>query len=289
MTDAGLVLEGGGMRGLYTAGVLEYFMSKELYFPYVIGVSAGACMGASYLARQRGRNRKVNLDFLEDKRYLSFSNYIKKREVFGMDFIFDEIPNKLVPFDVKTLMNGPEEFVIGATDCESGDPVYFKKSDYDETTIARLLRASSSLPFVASSVQHNGQLLLDGGISDPIPIKKAESDGFELNIVVLTKPRGYFKKPGKMSKIIKYKDHPIINDKLGVRYKHYNQTLHYITRQEKAGKAFVISPSQDIKVGRTEKNRERLESLYELGWNDAKAQYEKMRAFLGSMEKQYNH
>lgn len=289
MTDAGLVLEGGGMRGLYTAGVLEYFMSKDLYFPYVIGVSAGACMGASYLARQQGRNRRVNLDYIQDKRYLSFSNYIKNREVFGMDFIFDEIPNKLVPFDVDALMNGSEEFVIGTTDCASGEPVYFKKGDYDETTIARLLRASSSLPFVASSVEHDGQLLLDGGISDPIPIRKAEADGYELNIVVLTKPRGYFKKPGKMSKIIKYKNHPIINDKLGTRYRIYNETLHHITRQEKAGKVFVISPSRAIKVGRTEKNRERLESLYELGWNDAKAQYEEMKIFLHNAEKQYSH
>ncbi|GAB3058980.1 patatin family protein [Salinicoccus sesuvii] len=289
MTNAGLVLEGGGMRGLYTAGVLEYFMSKDLYFPYVIGVSAGACMGASYLARQRGRNRKVNLDFVQDKRYLSFSNYIKKREVFGMDFIFDEIPNKLVPFDVKTLMNGAEEFVIGTTDCESGEPVYFKKSDYDERTIARLLRASSSLPFVASSVEYSGQHLLDGGIADPIPIRKAEADGFELNIVVLTKPRGYFKKPGKMSKIIKYKNHPVINEKLATRYRVYNETLHYITRQEKAGKTFVISPSKTIKVGRAEKNKERLESLYELGWNDAKIKHEEMKAFLSKAEKQYSH
>src|SRR5699024_7726118 len=127
MTDTGLVLEGGGMRGLYTAGVLEYFMSKELYLPYVIGVSAGACMGASYLSRQPGRNKKVNLDFVEDKRYISLGNYIKKRELFGMDFIFDEIPNRLVPFDVKTLVDSPEQFTIVTTDCSTGEPVYYKR------------------------------------------------------------------------------------------------------------------------------------------------------------------
>lgn len=279
MTDAGLVLEGGGMRGLYTAGVLEYFMSRDLYFPYVIGVSAGACMGASYLARQPGRNKKVNLDFVGDKRYISLSNYIKKRELFGMDFIFDVIPNQLVPFDVETLVGSPEQFVIVTTDCATGEPVYYKKTD-NRNNIPELLRASSSLPFVASSVGYDDRQLMDGGISDPIPLKKAQNDGFDKNIVILTKPRGYFKKPGKISKIIKYKDHPMINEKLGVRYKHYNKTLEYLYNQERQGSTFVIAPSKTLKVGRTERNKKRLEDLYELGWNDAKEQFEQLNSFL---------
>lgn len=281
MTDTGLVLEGGGMRGLYTAGVLEYFMSRGLYFPYVIGVSAGACMGASYLARQKDRNRKVNLDYMDDKRYMSLSNYIKKRELFGMDFIFDEIPNTLVPFDVDTLMQKPEEFVIVATDCETGEPAYFKKRDYDATSIATLLRASSSLPFVASSVEFEERELLDGGISDSIPIKKSENDGFPKNVVILTKPRGYYKKPGRISKLIKYKNHPAINDRLATRYRFYNESLHYVHRQEKNGAAFILSPSVDLKVGRAERKKERLEALYQLGWEDAKAHYEALCSFLG--------
>jgi len=281
MTGTGLVLEGGGMRGLYTAGVLEYFMSKDLYLPYVIGVSAGACMGASYLSRQPGRNRKVNLDFVEDKRYISLGNYIKKRELFGMDFIFDEIPNNLVPFDVKTLVDSPEQFTIVTTDCGTGEPVYYKKTDNQEH-IAELLRASSSLPFVASSVQYDNRHLMDGGISDPIPILKAQSDGFEKNIVILTKPRGYFKKPSRMSKVIKYKDHPMIHEKLGVRYRHYNDTLKYLYDQEKRKNAFVIAPSKPLKISRTERNKKRLEDLYELGWRDAEAQYGRLQAFLES-------
>jgi predicted patatin/cPLA2 family phospholipase len=280
MTETGLVLEGGGMRGLYTAGVLEYFMSKELYFPYVIGVSAGACMGASYLARQRGRNRRVNLDYIDDKRYISLSNYLRRRELFGMDFIFDEIPNNLVPFDTGTLLRNPEEFVIVTTDCETGEPTYYRKQDYDAASLPTLLRASSSLPFVASSVHYRGRQLLDGGISDPIPIRKAESDGFQKNVVILTKPRGYFKKPSRMTKIIKYRDHPIINEKLGVRYRHYNETLYDVSKRERDGNAFVISPSRSLKVSRTERNRERLQALYELGWNDAKAQFEALQEFL---------
>ncbi|WP_020007895.1 patatin-like phospholipase family protein [Salinicoccus albus] len=279
MTDTGLVLEGGGMRGLYTAGVLEYFMSQDLYFPYVIGVSAGACMGASYLSRQPGRNRKVNLDFVEDKRYLSLSNYIKKRELFGMDFIFDEIPNRLVPFDLDTLINSPEQFLITATDCDTGEPRYYEKSD-NQDSIAELLRASSSLPFVASSVEYENHRLMDGGISDPIPIKKAQNDGMEKNVVILTKPRGYFKKPGRISKIIKYKQHPMINKKLTVRYRHYNQTLEYLYNQEKQGNTFIMAPSKTLQIGRAERSKKRLEDLYELGWHDAQAQFEQLHAFL---------
>ncbi|MHC0038838.1 patatin-like phospholipase family protein [Pseudoneobacillus sp. C159] len=279
MIDAGLVLEGGGMRGLYTAGVLEYFMSEDLYFPYIIGVSAGACMGASYLSRQAGRNKKVNLGYVGDKRYLSLSNFIKNRELFGMDFIFDEIPNKLVPFDLDTFIKSPERFVIVTTDCETGEPVYFEKGQHHDH-IVKLLRASSSLPFVASSVEYNKRHLLDGGIVDPIPIKKAQIDGYQKNVIILTKPKGYFKRASKMSSIFKYKKHPKINDQLKVRYKLYNETLDYIHKQEELGNVFVIRPSMAMPVGRVERNKKRLENLYELGWNDAKEQYDHLKNFL---------
>ena len=279
MVNAGLVLEGGGMRGLYTAGVLEYFMEQDLYLPYVIGVSAGACMAASYLSRQKGRNKKVNLGYIEDKRYLSFRNFIKKRELFGMDFIFDEIPNQLVPFDMDTFKQNTEEFVIVTTDCETGDPVYFNRED-QAADLVTLLRASSSLPFVASSVEYKSRHLLDGGISDPIPLKKAEQAGFEKNVIILTKPAGYFKRPSKMSSIIKYKKHPRINDLLKERYKHYNKTLEYVHRQEQLGNVFVMRPSVDLPVGRAERKKERLEELYELGWSDAKKQFEALQGFL---------
>lgn len=280
MMQAGLVLEGGGMRGLYTAGVLEYFMEKDLYFPYNIGVSAGACMAASYLSRQKGRNKRVNLDFVEDKRYISFSNFIRKREIFGMDFIFDEIPNRLVPFDMDTFRESPEEFVIVTTDCETGEAVYYDKTNHGDDLV-KLLRASSSLPFVASSVEYKGRHLLDGGIVDPIPIKKAQADGYEKNVIILTKPEGYFKRPpSKLSAFLKYKEHPIINDLLAVRYKHYNETLGYIEEQERLGNVFVMRPSKALAVGRMERNKERLEELYELGWKDAKEQFEELQRFL---------
>jgi predicted patatin/cPLA2 family phospholipase len=279
MVNSGLVLEGGGMRGLYTAGVLEYFMEQDLFFPYVIGVSAGACMAASYLSRQAGRNKEVNLGYVEDKRYLSYRNYLTKRELFGMDFIFGEIPNKLVPFDYHTFMNAPEQFIVGTTDCETGEPIYYEKDKHGEHLLT-LLRASSSLPFVAPSVAYENRLLLDGGISDPIPIKKAQQDGFQKNVIVLTKPAGYTKRPSKLSSLFKYKQHPKINELLVGRHQQYNETVAYIHEEEEKGNVFVLRPSVALPVGRVERNRTKLKNLYELGWQDAKNQMEDLKKFL---------
>lgn len=274
MNDTGLVLEGGGMRGLYTAGVLEYFAQNDIHFPYIIGVSAGACMAASYLSEQQGRNRTVSIDFVNDKRYLSFSNFIRKGELFGMDFIFDEIPNNIVPLDVEKIINGPDEFVIVTTNCETGEPMYFYKEDYDEKTLGKLLRASSSIPFFADAVEHEGRYMLDGGIVDPLPIIKAESDGYAKNVVVLTKPKGYYKKQSRMSTMINYKKYPKVDERMKVRYKHYNERLDYIFEQEKTGNIIVIAPSEDSGVGRTTRNKEKLENLYELGYKDAAEKFE---------------
>lgn len=280
MNDTGLVLEGGGMRGLYTAGVLEYFAQYDIHFPYIIGVSAGACMAASYLAEQQGRNRTVSIDFVDDSRYLSFSNFIRKGELFGMDFIFDEIPNNLVPLDVKKIVNGPDEFVIVTTNCETGEPMYFYKEDYDEKTLGKLLRASSSIPFFAEAVEHKGIYMLDGGIVDPLPIVKAESDGYKKNVVVLTKPKGYYKKQSRMSSIINYKKYPKVDERMKIRYKHYNDRLDYIFEQEKKGNIIVIAPSVDPGVGRTTRNKEKLESLYELGYKDAEEKFEAVQSLM---------
>lgn len=280
MNDTGLILEGGGMRGLYTAGVLEYFAQHDIHFPYIIGVSAGACMAASYLSEQQGRNRSVSIDFVNDKRYLSFSNFIRKGELFGMDFIFDEIPNNIVPLDVKKIINGPDEFVVVTTNCETGEPMYFYKEDYDEKTLGKLLRASSLIPFFADAVEHEGRYMLDGGIVDPLPIIKAESDGYVKNVVVLTKPKGYYKKQSRMSTMINYKKYPKVDERMKVRYKHYNERLDYIFEQEKTGNIIVIAPSEDSGVGRTTRNKEKLENLYELGYKDAAEKFEAVKSLM---------
>jgi predicted patatin/cPLA2 family phospholipase len=148
----GLVLEGGGMRGVYTAGILEFFLEKALYFPYVIGVSAGACNAISYIAKQKGRNKRVNIEFIRDSRYLSYRNLWKEKSMFGMDFIFDELPNKLVPFDYETFQRTEHTFIVGATDCLTGKPVYFNNHQEDNMNV--VLRASSSLPFAQMQNTH---------------------------------------------------------------------------------------------------------------------------------------
>lgn len=280
MNEAGFVLEGGGMRGLYTAGVLEFFGEKEIYLPYVIGVSAGACMAASYLSRQLGRNRTVSIDYVNDKRYLSVKNLIQNGELFGMDFIFDEIPNKLVPLDMNKILESKEEFVVVTTDCDTGEPLYFNKEDYDAETLGKLLRASSSIPFFAHAVKHKNHYMLDGGVVDPLPIVKAESDGYKKNIVVLTKPRGYYKKPSRVSNVLNYKKHPKVDERMKVRYKHYNERLKYIFEEEEKGNIIVLAPSADTGVGRTTRSKEKLTELYELGYNDAQQQYDTIKKFL---------
>lgn len=279
MINAGLVLEGGGLRGIYTAGVLEYFQEHDISFPYVIGVSAGACMASSFLSEQSGRNKRVNIDFIKDKRYISYKNLLLKGELFGMDFIFDEIPNHIIPLDIDRILKNPAEFVIVTTDCISGQPTYFYKEDYNKDTLAAILRASSSIPFFADPVNVNGRNMLDGGITDSIPLVKAQEDGNSKNIVVLTRPRGYYKKPSRTSKVVKYRDYPLVDEQIQVRYKHYNERLDYVFEEEKKGNVLVIAPSEDTGVGRTTRNRKKLEKLYNLGYEDAKDKFDSIVNF----------
>lgn len=283
MVNAGLVLEGGGMRGIYTAGVLEYFMDQNLYLPYVIGVSAGACFGASYLSRQKGRNKKVNIDYITHPKYLSYKNFIKHRQLFGMDFLFDEIPNKIVPYDFQTFHSSTEEFVITTTDCQTGLPVYYKKADYEQDVLT-VIRASSSLPFISPIVEFGGKLLLDGGISDSIPIKKAETDGFKRNIVILTKNDFYKKKKSNIKWMLNryYSQYPKLVEAVLSRYEMYNKTLEHISEQERNGNIFVLRPSKKLKVGRIERDPKKLEELYLLGINDAKRSFLDLKSWLES-------
>ncbi|HAQ06844.1 MAG TPA: patatin family protein [Bacillus bacterium] len=277
MYSSGLVLEGGGMRGVYTAGVLEYFLENQLFFPYIIGVSAGACNGASYVSRQAGRNRQVTIDYVRHRDYLSYRNLILKRQLFGMDFIFDKIPNELVPFDFNTFNSSPEKFLVGTTDVRSGEPVYFEKSEFPGD-ILRIIRASSTLPFMAPAIEFQGRTLMDGGIADPIPIRKAMNDQVDKNVIVLTKPKGYRKKKSQFSWLPNYvyREFKGLTSTLETRYKLYNETLEFIEELESEKKVFVIRPSIHLKVGRVERNPAKLGQLYETGYQDAKNNYQRI-------------
>ncbi|MEH7416680.1 patatin family protein [Neobacillus drentensis] len=281
ISQTGLVLEGGGMRGVYTAGILEYFLEQELFFPYVIGVSAGACNAASYLSKQKGRNKTVTVEYASDPRYISWKNYFKNRQFFGMDFIFDEIPNQHVPYHYDVFYNSPSEFVVGATDCLTGMPVYYNKQDYGEDLLT-VLRASSSLPFIAPEIRYQDKILLDGGISDPIPIKKAQRDGFKKNIVILTRNKGYLKKPSKFHFLVnrKYPNYMGLQQSLRTRYQTYNDTIDYLEKEETDGNVLIIRPSDPLKVGRMERNSKRLEDLYNQGYRDAKASIDKIMSYI---------
>ncbi|MDR2768260.1 MAG: patatin family protein, partial [Treponema sp.] len=187
MLNLGLVLEGGGLRGNYTAGVLDAFLDEQILFPYVIGVSAGSGMGCSYVSGQKGRNLEILRRFHGDPRYLSFRNFITTGSVFGMDFVFHQIPNTLIPFDWKSFVDSPARFTAVCTDCDTGRAAYFeKKPGIGAEEFLTILEASSSMPYAAPMVAYNGKKYLDGAITDAIPLEKAVSEGFTRNVVVLT-------------------------------------------------------------------------------------------------------
>lgn len=281
MNNVGLVLEGGGMRGLYTCGTLEFFMDKDVYFNYIIGVSAGACNAASYISKQKGRNIKVNTGFLNNWRYMSLRNLILEKSFFGMDFIFNEIPNSLVKFDYEAFYNTECQFLVGTTDCKTGKALYFNKDDMREGF--DILKASSSLPLLSPMVNFKGYELLDGGISDSIPIKKSIEDGNDKNIIVLTRNKGYRKSPLKYGNLIKmkYRRYPLLIEAIMNRYKKYNDTLDYIEELEKEGKALVLRASKEIKVDRLERNLVKLHELFKNGYEDAENAYKKIVEFVG--------
>jgi len=266
----GLVLEGGGMRGLYTVGVLDCFMDHNITFDYVVGVSAGACNGATYLAGQLGRGLRVNTNYLRDKRYLSLYNFFKTKSFFGMDFIFDEIPNRLDPLDYDALQASPAEYIVGATDVETGLTTYFNKHHIKNNCL--VLRASSSIPVLSPVVEYNGRKYLDGGTTDPIPVHRAVEDGCKRLIVVLTQARGYKKRPEKFRLLYKhiFRTLPKMVEALDNRHIRYNRSLTYASALESAGLAVIIAPSTPLGMGRFEKNRKKLKKAYDLGLHDAK-------------------
>ncbi len=277
--DTGLILEGGGMRSMYTAGVLDFFIKEDIYFEYNIGVSAGASMAASYISRQFRRNHRVTAKYIKDKRYLSLSNYIKRKELYGMDFVYHYIPTYLEPFDFEKFDQAEEKFVVVTTDCETGEAVYFDKND-TKGSLLTALEATSSLPLMANPVQYKGHTLLDGGIVDPIPIKKSIEEGYTKNVLILTRPKGYRKTPSRFSKVFRMKAYPKVNHLMELRYKHYNKTLDWIEEEEDKGNIFVIRPTNTLAVDRVEKDPRKLDALYREGYADAEKIYKDLKEYV---------
>ena len=277
-----LVLEGGGLRGVYTSGVLHFFMVQRLYFGYVIGVSMGACNAASYVSRQPGRNRVVNIRYVNDRRYMSYRRLLRRGELFGMNFIFDTIPNQLVPFDFAAFRNSSQRCVLTVTDCMSGEALYYEKSELGEAYL-KLLQASCSLPLIAHPVRYDGRVLMDGGLADAIPLAKSMADGNLKHVLILTRPGGYRKKSSILAQLLvrlRYPHYRGLHKILARRAAAYNQTLEWIDNLERAGQVFVIRPGTDLGVGRVERNQDKLYAIYDRGYDDGENCHGALREYL---------
>jgi predicted patatin/cPLA2 family phospholipase len=282
LKQTALVLEGGGMRGVYTAGVLRYFMDRNFYLPYVIGVSMGACNGANYVARQPERSRIVNIHYVRDSRFLSYLRLLFGGELFGMQFIFDTIPNKLVPFDYETFLGSAQQFFMTVFDCETGETVYFDKTGLNKSELMIIFQAGTSLPLVQKPVFYQGRVLMDGGIADAVPIQKSIRDGNQRHVIVLTQPKGYRKKPSKIAWLMRrrYSQYTGLARGMAERHIRYNETMELIDRLEAEGKVFVIRPGRALAVSRVERNSHKLYTVYNQGYAEAKACYDNLCSYL---------
>ncbi len=282
MKQAALVLEGGALRGIYSAGVMDVFSENDLLFPYVIGVSAGALNGLSYISGQAGRNAKVTMEFANDNRYLSVRNFIKTQAMFNFDFMFGELSHSLVPFDYTAFDASPQRFVAVATNCATGEAEYFEKGVCSD--IFSACAASGSMPLFSKPVEMNGAFYLDGGIGVPTGLPEAMHQGYEKIVMVLTRQKGYRKAAVSRPVQALYKqafaNHPALVEKLISLPARYNAALNQIDAWEAQGKLFVIRPQSPVEVGRMEKDVRKLEHLYWEGRIETEALLPSLLAYI---------
>ena len=266
-----LVLEGGGLRGVFTCGVLDCFMDRGIRFPFTIGVSAGACNGLSYMSGQRGRAKSSNIDLMEKHKYIGFKYLLTQGCIMDFKLLFEDFPEKIIPYDYDAYFSNPDRFVMVTTNCLTGQAEYFEEKSSSERVMS-IVKASSSLPFVTKISYVDGIPMLDGGIVDSIPVKYALEQGYENLVIILTRNKGYRKKEGKMKAAkLFYRKYPHLQKALSQRNAAYNQTMDLIERLEAEGKAFVIRPVKPVEVGRMEKDTSRLATLYQEGYDIASA------------------
>jgi predicted patatin/cPLA2 family phospholipase len=282
MTEGALVLEGGSLRGVFTAGVLDVFMEQGIEMSYVNGVSAGSMSGMSYVSKQIGRTIKVDLDYVNDKRFLSFRNLVEKRSIFNFDFLFGELSNTLVPFDYDTFYKSEQIFEVIATRCKTGKPEYFEKSKCDNFIDA--VKASSSIPILSRMISVGGKKYLDGGCSMPVAYQRAIDLGYEKIVLVLTREPGYRKPP--LDKWTKkgyeryFAPLPRFLKALEDVPERYNRMQEEIDRLEKEGRIYVIRPDHHVTVQRTEQDKRKLEALYQEGRRLALEHMDSLKAYL---------
>ena len=265
LRNTGLVLEGGGMRGVFTSGVLDAFMKHDVYFPYTVAVSAGACNGMSYVSRQPRRARISNIDYLARYQYIGIRHLVTQGCIFDRELLYDKFPNQLLPYDFDTYFKYADGFEMVTTNCLTGFPMYLSEN-HDRQRALDIVRASSSLPYVSKIVNVDGIPMLDGGIVDSIPVQRAFDKGFEHNVVILTRNKGW-RDTGKDRKLpYLYKNYPRLRVALSRRHRAYNEQIQLVDDLEAAGKITCIRPIRPMEVGRIEKDTDRLERLYEEGF-----------------------
>ena len=281
----GLIMEGGAMRGMFTAGVLDVLMENGLVTDGAIGVSAGAVFGCNYKSHQIGRVIRYNTEYCNDKRYASFKNLVKTGNLYSEQFCYHEVPEKLDPFNEAAFAASPMDFFVVCTDVKTGEPIYHKCRKGDAEDV-RWMEASASMPLAAKIVKIGHYGLLDGGVADSIPVRFFESIGYKRNLIILTQPKGYVKKKNKFLPAIraKYFRYPAFVEAVADRHERYNETLSYISMLEQAGKDYVIRPPIPLEIGAMERDPAQLRRVYETGRAVAQIQVEKIRDFLNAVK-----
>ena len=277
----GLIMEGGAMRGMFTAGVLDVLMENGLVTDGAIGVSAGAVFGCNYKSHQIGRVIRYNTEYCNDKRYASFKNLLRTGNLYSEQFCYHEVPERLDPFDEAAFAASPMDFFVVCTDVKTGEPIYHKCRTGDAEDV-RWMEASASMPLAAKIVKIGHYGLLDGGVADSIPVRFFESIGYKRNLIILTQPKGYVKKKNKFLPAIRarYFRYPAFVEAVADRHERYNETTSYISMLEQAGQAYVIRPPIPLEIGAMERDPAQLRRVYETGRAVAQIQVETIRDFL---------
>lgn len=265
LKNIGLVLEGGGMRGVFTCGVLDFFMKNAIEFPYVVAVSAGACNGLSYMSHQYGRAKYSNIDMMDKYHYIGLKYLWYQHSILDQRLLYELFPEELLPFDYEACFCNPARFEMVTTNCLTGLPCYLEEKK-DKQRLLAIVKASSSLPYVCPVTYVDGIPMLDGGIIDSIPVARAISQGYEKNLLVLTRNKGYRKKSQdiRVPRFI-YRRYPRLRYVLSKRCEVYNAQLELVEKLEEEGHVIVIRPENPVTVNRIEKDTQKLRLLYDEG------------------------
>lgn len=279
----GLILEGGAMRGMFTCGVMDVMMENGIEFDGAVGVSAGAAFGCNYKSKQIGRAIRYNMRFCADKRYCGIHSLITSGNIYNAEFCYHEVPAKYDPFDFEACQANPMDFYVVCTDVETGEAVYHKYEGQEDEGF-EWIRASASMPLVSQMVPIDGHKYLDGALADSIPVRFFEREGYDRNVVILTRPKNYTMKQNEMMPLmgLKYRKYPKLVAAIENRHRVYNETLAYISRMERAGKLLVIRPESPLPVSRVEKDPDKLKQAYEIGRQTASERLEEIKKYLAT-------